>query len=151
MRDRNQQSDTIDVADVARTVRRQWRAVLLCVVLGIVSAVAVVLFAPRRFDGKATVLARPNAGGASSIAGRMSGGLSELLGGSGGLSSLSGSTMETELQMMRSRAVAGEMVDSLQLQIAVHEPAGVAPNAIVESSHFPGTFAPRRYSFERQQ
>ena len=40
--------DTIDVADVVRTLRRQWRAVIGFLVLGILGAAAVVLFAPRR-------------------------------------------------------------------------------------------------------
>jgi uncharacterized protein involved in exopolysaccharide biosynthesis len=143
------QSDTIDVADVARTVRRQWRAVFWCVLIGVVLAAGVVLFAPRRFDGKATVLARPNTAGGSSIAGRMSG-FGELLGGASGLGSLTGSTMETELQLLRSRALAGQVVDSLQLQVSVRKPAGVAPLAIVESSNLTGAFAPATYEFERQ-
>ena len=145
-----QQSDTIDVADVARTVRRQWRAVALCVALGIVIAGAVVLFAPRRFDGKATVLARPNAAGGGSIAGRITG-LGELLGGGGGgLSALTGSTMETELQMLRSRALTGQVVDSLRLQVSVRKPAGLPAHVFVDSLDLPGAFAPRRYSFQRE-
>jgi uncharacterized protein involved in exopolysaccharide biosynthesis len=139
--------DTIDVADVARTVRRQWRAVLLCVALGVVVGAGVVLFAPRKFDGKATVLARPNNQGGSSIAGRMTG-LGELLSG-GGLASLAGSTMETELQLLRSRSIAGQIVDSLQLQIEVRRPGGMAASTLVASSNLPGAFAPRRYTFER--
>ncbi len=148
IRERAAQSDTIDVADVARTVRRQWRAVLMCVVLGIIAAAGVVLFAPRRFDGKATVLARPNAQSGSSIAGRMTG-LGELLGGAAGLASLTGSSIETELQMLRSRALAGQLVDSLQLQISVRKPSGIAPLSLVASSNLAGAFAPRRYTFER--
>ena len=143
------QSDTIDVADVARTVRRQWRAVAWCVVLGMVAAAGVVLFAPRRFDGTATVLARPAAQNGSSIAGRMTG-LGELLGGASGLGSLTGSTMETELQMLRSRSLAGQVVDSLLLQVAVRKPAGVAPLALFEAVALPDAFAPRTYTFERR-
>ena len=143
-------SDTIDVADVARTMRRQWRAVATCVAIGIVVALAIVLFAPRRFDGKATVLARPNDRGGSSIAGRITG-LGELLGGASGLGSLTGSTMETEMQMLRSRALAGELVDSLQLQVSVRKPTGIPPTALIAASNLPGSFAPQRYTFERRQ
>jgi tyrosine-protein kinase Etk/Wzc len=150
MRDRVATSDTIDVADVARTVRRQWRAVAWCVALGVTIAAGVLLFAPRRFDGKATVLARPTAQGGSSIAGRMSGGLGELLGGAGGLGSLTGSTMETELQVLRSRALIGQVVDSLLLQVSVRNPSGVASAVLVDSAHLPGAFAPITLTFRHQ-
>ena len=141
-------SDTVDVADVARTVRRQWRAVIICFTGGLLLAGAVLLFAPRRFDGKASVFARPgNAGGGSSISGRMTGGLGELLGGLGGLG-LSGS-IETELQLLRSRTLAGLVVDSLELQFRVREPARVAPSALIADSDLPGAFQPRTYQFER--
>src|SRR3954470_5734449 len=75
-------SDGIDVADVARTLNRHWRAVIGFLALGVVGAIAVILFAPRRFEGKATLLARASAsesggsilGRITSIGGLMSGG-----------------------------------------------------------------------------
>jgi len=122
--------------------------VLMCVFIGIIAAAGVVLFAPHRFNGKATVLARPGTQGGSSIAGRITG-LGELLGGADGLGSLTGSSIETELQMLRSRALAGQLVDSLQLQISVRKPSGIAPLSLVASSNLAGAFAPRRYTFVR--
>jgi len=139
-------SDTVDVADVARTVRRQWRAVLVCVTVGIIIAGAVVAFAPRRFDGKASLLARPGTQGGSSIGGRITG-LGELLGGLGNLGA--GGSLETELQMLRSRAMAGQVVDSLQLQFRVRDPEGTSPLTLVAGSELPGSFAPRSYTFEK--
>lgn len=140
-------SDTIDVADVVRTVKRQWRAVMAFLVLGIVGALAVVLFAPRRFDGKVTVLARPNAQSGGSVAGRM-GGIGEILGSLGGLG-MPGS-IETELQVLRSRALTGAVVDSLQLQFVVKDPSGVSPSAFIAASDLDGVFPPREYAFERR-
>jgi uncharacterized protein involved in exopolysaccharide biosynthesis len=140
-------TDTIDVADVARTVRRQWRAVIALTVLGMIAGAAVVLFAPRRFEGKASLLARPGTQGSSSIAGRL-GGVGELLGGLGGLGTLSG-TIETELQMLRSRTIAGQLVDSLHLQLQVRDPEGTPASALVARGDLPGVFAPRTYVFER--
>jgi tyrosine-protein kinase Etk/Wzc len=140
-------SDTIDVADVVRTLRRQWRAVIGFIVLGVLAAAAVVLFAPRRFDGKVTVLARPGAQAGGSVSGRM-GGLGELLGGLGGLG-LQGS-IETELQVLKSRALAGQVVDSLQLQIVPREPRGLPAARFVSASSLNGRFAPRVYQFARQ-
>ena len=140
-------ADTVDVADLVRTLRRQWRAVMAFLAVGVLAAAAVVLFAPRRFEGKATLLARPSATG-TSIASRL-GGIGELLGGLGPLGNAG--EMETELQMLRSRALAGEVVDSLQLQFRVREPSGVAPLALVAASHLPGSFAPRTYEFHRAE
>lgn len=139
-------SDTIDVADVIRTLRRQWRAVIGFLVIGVLGAGAVVLFAPRRFDGKATLLARPGHQSTSSIAGRITG-LGELLGGLGGIGTAG--SLETELQVLRSRELTGRLVDSLQLQLRVRDPAGVAPLALIASSDLPGSFEPRTYKFER--
>lgn len=139
-------SDTVDVADVVRTMRRQWRAVAGFTAAGLVLGLAVVLFAPRRFDGQASLLARPGSQGGSAIGSRISG-LGELLGGLGGLGV--GGSLETELQVLRSRALTGQVVDSLQLQIRVLEPEGAAPMSLVASSDLPGVFAPRRYAFTR--
>lgn len=138
--------DTIDVADVIRTLRRQWRAVIAFLVLGIVGATAVVLFAPRRFDGKASVLARTSSAGGASVVGRITG-IGELMGGlaSGAL----GSGIETELQVLRSRALAGQVVDSLRLQFRVREPAGTAPLRVIAAASLAPSFEPRKYRFAR--
>lgn len=140
-------SDTVDVADVARTVRRQWRAVIVCVVGGLIIATGVLLFAPRKFDGKASVYARPGNQGASSISGRITG-LGELLGNLGSMGM--GGSLETELQLLRSRALAGEVVDSLQLQVRPRDPARVPPTALIATSDLSGAFKARTYRFERQ-
>ena len=140
-------SDTIDVADVARALRRQWRAIIGFTALGIAAAVAIILFAPKRYEGKATVLARTAGAGGGSVIGRMND-INELLGGGGG--GLGASSVETELQMLKSRALAGEAVDSLHLQVAVREPAGVPAHHIVTAVSLPGSFAPREVSFSRR-
>jgi uncharacterized protein involved in exopolysaccharide biosynthesis len=141
-------TDTVDVADVVRVLRRQWRAVIAFVALGTVGAAAVVLFAPRQFEGRASLLAKPGTGSSgTSIVGRMSG-IGELL---GGLSELgAGSGLETELQLLRSRAIAGQVVDSFQLNIRVRDPQGVAPSELFARSEFPGGFKARTLTFARQ-
>lgn len=139
-------TDGIEIADVARTMRRQWRAVIAFLAIGVLGAIAVLIFAPRRYDGTATLLARAgNSEGAGSILSRI-GNVGELMrGGIGGL----GSQFESELQVLRSRAVAGEVLDSLQLQMSVRDPAGVPPLRLFAASRLPGRFAPRKYHFER--
>ena len=142
------QSDTVDVADVVRTLKRQWRAVMSFLALGVLAAIAIIVFAPKRYEGKASVLARTSAGGGTSVIGRMaSGGIDELMGGVGG--GLAGSSLETELQMLRSRALAGQVVDSLGLQVRVREPGGTQARMLVPSYDLRGSFAPRKYEFER--
>ena len=140
-------TDAVDVADVARTVRRQWRAVVGCVLLGLAGAAAVVLLAPKKFDGKASVLARGGGGGGGSIAGRMGTDVGGLLGGIGGLGI--GGGLETELQMLRSRALAGEVVDSLNLQFRVRTPTRVPPGSIITASDLAPSFVARTYEFHR--
>jgi len=140
-------SDAVDVVDVVRTLGRQWRAVLGCVLFGILAAAVIVAFAPRRFDGKVTVLARPSSSGGTSIAGRMTG-VGDLLGTFGGLG-LNGS-LETELQVLKSRMIGGQVVDSLQLQFLVKDPARLPALAFVSASELTGVFPPRTYDFERR-
>lgn len=143
---RGPDSDSVDLADVVRTVRRQWRAFFVFLALGVLGALAITLFAPRRYTGKATVLARPAAAGGASLLGRMTG-IGDLLGGVGGLGG--SSSLETELQLLRSRVLAGEVVDSLKLQFRVREPAGVPPAVLVVGHELARSFKPRRYDFER--
>lgn len=145
MYERERVSDTIDVVDVARSIRRQWRAVAACVAAGVLLALAVIYFAPRTFEGKSTVLARPTYATGGSIGGRMTG-IGELLGGMGGLGGM-GSGIETELQVLRSRQLAGLVVDSLMLQVEVVEPEGVPARAIVADADFPGSFKRKEFEF----
>jgi uncharacterized protein involved in exopolysaccharide biosynthesis len=138
--------DTVDVADVVRTLRRQWRAVLSFVALGVVAALLVVLFAPRRFEGTATLLAKGANAGGTSIGGRITG-IGDLLGGLGSMTGAS--ALETELQVLKSRALASEVIDSLQLQFRVREPAGMAPAKLVQSAAINASFKPRTLTFEQ--
>ncbi|HJQ19265.1 MAG TPA: GNVR domain-containing protein, partial [Gemmatimonadaceae bacterium] len=141
------ESDTVDVADVARSLGRQWRAVIAFVAIGFLGALAVVLFAPKRYEGKATVLARTGAQGGGSILSRI-GGLEGLMGGVGG-GALGASGMETELQLLKSESLGAQVMDSLKLQVRVKEPAGVAPSGLVQAYDLRPSFATRAYTFER--
>jgi uncharacterized protein involved in exopolysaccharide biosynthesis len=140
-----QTSDTIDLADVIRTLKRNSTAVLLFVAFGFLAALAVVLFAPRRFEARTTIMAKVGSAGGSSISSRMEG-IGELLGGLGSLAGASG--IETELQILRSRELAGLVVDSLKLQYQVTEPR-IAPFKLVDQGSMSGSFGPRKIRFER--
>ena len=149
MRDRvTVHSDTVDVADIVRTLKRQWRAVLSFLALGVLGALAVILFAPKRYEGKASVLARTSSAAGGSVLGRMAtGGIDELMSGVGG--GLGGTSLETELQMLRSRALAGQVVDSLKLQLRVRDPAAVSAATLVQAYQLNRSFEPHTYVFER--
>ena len=119
-------TDVVEVSDLIRTLRQQWRAVAVCVAIGVLAALAVLLFAPRRFEGKATVLARPAAASGGSILGRLGGGVGDLIGNMSGLGG-GKADFETELQVLKSRELAGRLVDSLQLQVQMRHPTRVPP------------------------
>lgn len=141
-------SDVVDVSDVLRTLQRQWRALVSFLVLGILAAIAILLFAPRAFNGKATVLARPAASSGGSILNRLSGNVGDLIGNVSGLGG-GKSDFETELQVLKSRELASRLVDSLRLQFSPRDPRRVPPATFVASSELQRSFAPRVYRFER--
>src|SRR5207248_602480 len=85
----------------------------------------------------------------ASVLGRMGTGVSNLLGGLGGLSGSSG--IETELQLLKSRALAGQVVDSLRLQFQVRDPANQPISAIIQSYDMAPSFGPKKYSFRRTE
>ncbi len=141
-------ADTVDLADVGRTLRRGWRAVASFTVLGAIAAVGVVLFAPKKFTGSASILVRTSGDAGSSLLSKLGGGM----GGDAG-SLLSGavkSPIETEVQILSSRAVAGRVVDSLLLQAQVASPRGFAATDVVEAMALGGSFKQRKYHFEKQ-
>lgn len=143
--------DTIDLADVARSVRRGWRVVLGSVAACLAIAVMIILFGPRRFDGSASAVVRAGDPGTSLLA-RMGG---DALGGAAGsaasalLGGGSTASMETEIQIVTSKSVIGAVVDSLMLQVVVREPDGRPSTAYVRAVNLPGSFAPFELRLER--
>jgi uncharacterized protein involved in exopolysaccharide biosynthesis len=140
-------ADTIDLADVGRSLRYGWRAVIGFTLLGAIAAAAVLLFAPPKFTSSTSVLIRAGSEGGSSLLSKLTGGMAE---GAGGL--LSGavkSPIETELQILSSRAVAGAVVDSLHLQVRVRAPRGVPANDLIQQSALGGSFKARTYHFAK--
>ena len=142
------QDDMVDLADIAGTLRRQWRAVISFTLLGVLGAAAVVLFAPRRFDGTGSVYVSMSGAEGGSVLGRMGTGVNNLLGELGGAGGSAG--METELQLLKSRAMAGQVVDSLRLQFRVGAPAGRPVDAMIASYDLAPSCAPRQYAFRRE-
>lgn len=141
-------TDTIDLADLARSLRRGWRLILGGFVAGGVIAALVVAFGPRRFDGTTSAIVRTSSDPGTSLlarvgeAGGAAGGAAALLGG--GIST----PLETELQILQSRVLSLAAVDSLLLQAEPRSPA-VPAVALLRALRLPGGFKPHTYDFER--
>jgi uncharacterized protein involved in exopolysaccharide biosynthesis len=140
-------ADTIDVADLARTVRRGWRTVVAFTVLGALGAVAIVLWAPPKYLGSASVVMKIASDPSTSLLSKLSGGLGDVAGSA--LSSATKSPTETEIQILSSRAVGGRVVDSLRLQVRVTAPRGIPAARLIDSLSLAGSFRPRKYHFSK--
>lgn len=123
-------SDRLDIAELGRTLRREWKPGLATAAIVMLVAVIVLLFAPRRFEGSASLVLRTSGDAGGSLLSRLGGGVGELA--MGGLGGAMRSPLETELQVLRSRALADQVIDSLRLQVLVKEPRGRAPFQLVE-------------------
>jgi tyrosine-protein kinase Etk/Wzc len=142
--------DTIDLADVARSLRRGWRVVLGSVAACLALALLVILFGPRRFEGKASAIVR-SADPSSSLLARLGG---DAIGGAaagaaGALFGVGGSQIETEIQILESKSVIGEIVDTLLLQAQVREPEGSPSSRLVRATRLPGSFRRVDVDFKR--
>lgn len=143
------ESDTVDVGDVVSNVRRGWPVILGGIVLGLIVAAAVILFVPARFNATSTVIDHATESVSSSLrtklTGSIAGAAADLLPGGLGASS----PVETDIQVLSSRTLAGEAVDSLDLQVRVRGPRRIAARQLFASASFPGAFKRRSVHFER--
>jgi len=143
----NEHPDTIDLGEVASALRTGWRHIAAGVAVGLLAAVAALLLIRPQFEGTATVLLKSAQEAGGSLVSRM--GLpANLLPAS--LSTSLGSQIETEIEVLSSRAVIGRAVDSLGLQARVLEPAGTASESILVPATYSGSFERRTYRFERE-
>lgn len=140
-------ADVLDLAELARAVRGGWRTIAASAALGVAAAVAVLVWAPPRFEGAATVLLRSAQDAGGSLLGRL-GVPAELA--PGALGSAIKSPMETELEILASQSVLGTVSDSLGLQVRVLEPAARAPWTLLRPQRYGGSFRKLRLRFERE-
>jgi len=136
-------ADTLDLAELARAARRSWTFIVALTLLGAAAAAGLLLFGPRRFQAASSIVVRSQQTSRASL-------LAKFAGGGDGAASLldagSSSPLETEVQILSSRELVGRVVDSLQLQVQVRGPDGVASNAVVQAARLPGAFKPRKYT-----
>jgi uncharacterized protein involved in exopolysaccharide biosynthesis len=139
------QSDTIDLANVARLVTHGWRWVVGATLLGVAIAGGILQWAPRRYTATATVLMRVSKDRGSSILSELSG-IGDLGGALGG--GLKGA-LETESRLMISRGAIAEAIDSLQLQTRILSPQGIASNRAIAGSTLNPAFGISKYTFAK--
>jgi tyrosine-protein kinase Etk/Wzc len=158
-----QTADTIDLADLARSLRRGWRVVLGSVAVAGAITLLVILFGPRRFSATASAVVKTSSdmGGSllSRVAGEVTGANSSSSGSGGGggiiASGVSavlgggGSPLETEVQILQSRSVLGAVIDTLRLQVEARSPGNLPSTAFVRAANLPGLFEPTDLRFER--
>jgi tyrosine-protein kinase Etk/Wzc len=146
-------ADTIDLADVARSLRRGWRTILASVAVAGLIALLLILFGPRRFSGSASVVVKSSAGMGSllsRVAGEVVGGGANSNGGgaggeviAGGVSAVlggTGSPLETDIQILQSSAVLRAVIDSLHLQVQPRSPTNLPSSAFVKDADLPRPF-----------
>jgi tyrosine-protein kinase Etk/Wzc len=138
-------TDTIELGHVARRLSSGWRTIVGFTVMGILLSVAVILFAPRKFTGKTTVVLRSGSGSPSSALSQIAG-LGDLTAGlMGGKSS-----METEIEVIQSRSLISEVIDSLKLQAQVFGKQPIAAAEVISSLDASGSFSRQRFRFTKQ-
>jgi uncharacterized protein involved in exopolysaccharide biosynthesis len=137
-------ADSINVLELIHAVRRGWRPLVVCTVLGVLTAVGVILYAPRQFSSSASIIVRAAQGnGASSVLSKL--GLGDAVPGLGGAAS----PLETEVAVLQSRTMVGQVVDSLELQADVTSPASVAGRDVVAQLRLGSAFRIAKYTVER--
>lgn len=105
----------LEFSDLASAAKRGFTRVVIGATVGAVLALLVILFAPARFSGRAMLLVRTEVT-AAGLAKQQLGALGDLAGGALGIGE-AGDRLKTELALLRSRALLGDVVDSLRLQV----------------------------------
>lgn len=112
----------LEFSELTDAVRRGGRRLAIGAGAGIAVAVAVILFAPVSFEGRAMLLVRTEAS-TGGLVREQFGALAHLAGDALGLGE-GGDKLKTEIALLRSRALLGDVVDSLALQVrAGRQPA----------------------------
>src|SRR4051812_1670925 len=122
-RSQEQVADVIDLVDVGRSLRNGWATIITSTTAGLIAALLVLWLVAPKYDGEASVLLKTgsSAGGGSSLANAISS-INEAAGAVGGggiLPTMRGGSVETEIEILRSRTLASELVDSFRLQAQV--------------------------------
>jgi uncharacterized protein involved in exopolysaccharide biosynthesis len=139
---------TVELGELGGALRRRWWWVVAGALCGVALGVLASMLMPPQYRATASVLLRSGveSGG---LGGRARQGDGISLGGLSDLLSI-GSGLDTELEILTSRAVAGAVVDSLGLQARVLRPRATAATELFSETRWAGVPPARaRYRFER--
>ena len=137
-------SDTIDLANVARTIKRGWFIIAAMTVVGVGLGAAVVKLAPPKYRGSSQVMMKV-ASERGSLLSQLSG-----LDAGGALGGGLKGSLETESKLMTSRAVVGDVVDTLRLQARIVTPRRIAPWTVVSHVNLVDAFPKATFTFTRR-
>jgi tyrosine-protein kinase Etk/Wzc len=136
-------SGGVELREIAAALRRGRLWVVGGALFGLLVGAAVAFRVTPRYEARTSVLIQSETEGASGALSKLSG----LLGGMGG--GISGSKLETEVAVLKSRTVLGEVIDSLGLQVRVVEPAAAEPHAFFSVVRVAERADDAEYSFTR--
>jgi uncharacterized protein involved in exopolysaccharide biosynthesis len=134
----------LEIADVAAALRGGGGRFALGLALGLGAALLTLWLAPARFEGRALVLIRTQGISAGQVMREQFGQLSQLAGSALGLGE-DDDPIKTELALLRSRALLGEVVDSLRLQLRAGRRPPVTLDAEIPRE---GRFKPRKVAVD---
>jgi len=137
-------ADTIDLVDIGRAIGRGWRALATCIVLGGLAGFAILELASPKFGGSASVVVRASQNGGASLLSKL--GLGDA---TPALSGAASSPIETEVAILSSRALMAKVVDSLDLDIDVRSPRGVAARDVIGAKKLAPAFLTAKYDVDR--
>lgn len=129
--------DLLDLGQLFGALRAGWLKILISAILGVGIAGILLLVLPKRWEGRASVLVSSGEEMGSSLlqkAGVPDGIAASILGRS------AAGQMETELELLRSRRLIGEVADSLQLGALLRSPARMPASRVVERFEPAGAF-----------
>jgi uncharacterized protein involved in exopolysaccharide biosynthesis len=136
-------SGGVELREITAALRRGRLWIVGGTLAGLLAGAAVAFGITPRYQARTTVLISSDIAGATSTLSRLSGMLGAIGGG------LPNSTLETQVAILESRTVLGEVADSLGLQVQVLEPARVEPLGLFSAIRVEADAAPREYRFER--
>lgn len=139
-----QSNDVVDLREIGAALRRGVGWIALGAILGLAAGAALLRVQTPMYEASSTVLLRNESQGGSSTLSRLSGLLNGLPGGMGG------SMVETEERILTSRAVIGEVVDSLGLQVRVLKPKGTSAHSVFSAVRLAPELEGGAYRFERR-
>jgi tyrosine-protein kinase Etk/Wzc len=136
--------ETLDLREIGAAIRGGWLWIAAGGALGLLLGASTLHLIRPEYKATSTALLRSQGEGGESTLSRLAGGLGALPGLGGG------SEVETEVKILTSRAVIGQVVDSLRLQADVLEPQAASPITLFSAVRVGPQAAGREYRFTRQ-